>query len=170
MNRPVRSLSPRRLRRLRAQDYTCQTDAELEQLAFGIRFPFRFCAMLVIIALLTQSVVLFAFMLVVSFFGMILSNHPLDYVYNGLIAPALGRPVVPRRCVQIRFACAIATVWLTTIVILLSTGAVTAALSMAVVLAVLALLPSTIDYCVPTAIYNALFARDRTFAYGEGCS
>ena len=152
-------LSPTRLKRLRAQGYTSESNLTLSKMAFGIRFPYRVCVTLVITAIITQSIGLFIFMLGMSLLAILLPNHPFDYVYNLIISKWMKRPQVPPRSLQLKFACTIATLWLAAIVILLAGGQESTALVLAGLLAFVALLPSTIDYCVPSVIYNYLFLK-----------
>jgi SAM-dependent methyltransferase len=149
-------LSQTRLNRLRAQGYTTQTDQTLSDMAFGIRFAYRVCVGVVLIAITFQSIPLFATMMCIAFLGVILPRNPFDYVYNHFLAKALDKPTIPNRSKQIKFACSIATLWLAAIVILMSSGATAFGLILGISLALTAALPSTIDFCVPSAIYNAI--------------
>ena len=70
-------LSETRFNRLRAQCYTCQTNYELSNMAFGFRFAYRICVGIVVTAMATQSLELFSAMLIIAFLGTTLLNHPL---------------------------------------------------------------------------------------------
>ena len=94
-------------------------------------------------------------MFVVAFWGVILPNHPFDYIYNYVLSHWMKKPQLPPRSVQLKFACTIATLWLGAIITLLSMHMETIAFGLAGVLAFVASLPSTIDYCIPSVIYNA---------------
>jgi len=98
-------------------------------------------------------------MLVVAFLGAVLPNHPFDYIYNYVLSNWIDKPKVPARSAQLKFTCTIATLWLTGVVYLMSSGLTSAGLIMAGVLAGMAILPSTLDLCLPSKIYNALFLR-----------
>ncbi len=154
-----KKLSEIRLKRLRAQGYMCQSDEELSEMAFGIRFAYRTCVSIIVVAMLTQSLTLFTIMLCIAFLGVILPNHPFDYVYNFALAKRMKKPKLPPRCIQLKFACTIATLWLASTVYFLFIGHTVTAMILAGSLAITASLPSTIDYCVPSVIYNALFQR-----------
>jgi hypothetical protein len=161
MKKKTEVLSETRLERLRKQGFAAENDLQLSKMAFGIRFAYRTCLAIITIAMITQSIVLFTFMLFVAFLGIVLPNHPFDYVYNFTLSKWLGKPEVPPRPVQLKFACSIATVWLASVVFLLDSGHVTSAMVMAGILAMVAALPSTIDYCVPSEIYVRLFLRNK---------
>ena len=157
MKTKEKTLSARRINRLRAQGYTSQTNEELNGMAFGIRFAYRACVILLSAAVITQSVIMFTVMLVIAFLGIVLPNHPFDYVYNYTISIKWNKLRLPVRSVQLKFACSIATGWIAMVIYLMVSSHATAGTVMAAVLIGIALLPSTIDYCVPSALFNALF-------------
>ena len=155
------TLSEKRIYRLRAQGFTRETKKELSGMAFGIRFAYRSCIALLTVAVLTQSIVLFSVMFVIAFLGIVLPKHPFDYLYNHTLSTWMNRPRVPVRSVQLKFACAIATTWIATVIYLMASGNTTAGILLTVNLILVAMLPATIDYCVPSAIFNALFRRKK---------
>ena len=150
-------LSATRLNYLRDQGYTVQSNKELSNMAFGIRFPYRLCVIILITAIATQSIALFAAMTVLAFLGVVLPNHPFDYIYNYILSGWMDKPRIPARSVQLKFACSIATSWLVAVDYLLYSGATTAGLIMAAVLVLVAMFPSVIDLCIPSLIYKTLF-------------
>ncbi len=152
-----RILSPVRVKRLRGQGYSEESVYDLNQLAVGNRFAFQLCVSIIVLAIIFQSTTLFTAMLVIAFFGVVLPNHPFDYIYNYVLSGWWNRPKLPRRSAQLKFACGIATAWLASVVYFMTAGQTTTALILAGILAVTASLPSTIDLCVPSLIYNALF-------------
>ena len=152
-------LSQTRLNRLRAQGYTAQSDEILSDMSFGIRFAYRTCVCFILVAMATESIALFSAMLCITMFGVILPKHPFDYVYNATLSKVLNKPKLGERSAQLKFACTIASIWVATIVILLSIELTTAALVLAGMLAFTAFLPATIDYCIPSVIYNLIFTE-----------
>jgi hypothetical protein len=154
-------LSEKRVSRLRAQGYTQETKEELTGMAFGIRFAYRACAAILTVAVITQSIAIFSVMLGIAFLGIVLPNHPFDYVYNHTLSSWMNRPKVPARSAQLKFACTLATAWIGTVIYLLVAGHTIVGLAMAVNLILIALLPATTDYCVPSAFYNALLLKKK---------
>ncbi len=150
-------LSKNRLRCLRAQGYVAQTEEELHGLVFGIRFAYRACTIILISAIVMQSVALLLAMTFVGILGVVLPNHPFDYIYNYVLRGWMDKPELPARANQLKFACVISSIWLATIAGLQSAGFTNAGFIMAIILVLVAALPSTIDYCIPSAIYNVLF-------------
>ena len=147
-------LSAARLRRLRAQGYVNESDQQLSDMAFGIRFAYRACLAVVLVAMGTQSVALFSMMMCIAFLGVVLPKHPFDYLYNLTLSRWLNKPKLPKRSMQLKFACIMATIWLASVIVLLAGGFAAAATALAGLLAITAALPGTIDYCVPSLIYN----------------
>jgi hypothetical protein len=161
MNNKKRILPGVRLRRLRAQGFTTQNDQLLTDMAFGIRFAYRVCVIVLLVAISLKSTALFTSMLGIAFLGIVLPNHPFDYVYNYALKGLLNKPGIPMRPSQLKFACMIATAWLGAVVYLMTSGYKTAALSLAAILAAIALLPSTIDLCIPSTIYKVIFREKK---------
>lgn len=151
------TLSEKRINHLRAQGFTHETIKKLTGMAFGIRFAYRSCITLLTLALITQSVALFSVMFVIAFLGIVLPKHPFDYLYNHTFSAWMNKPKVPARSAQLKFACAIASTWIASVIYLMVSGNTTAGTLLTINLILVAMLPATIDYCVPSAIYNALF-------------
>ena len=154
-------LSSIRLARLRAQGYSSETNLTLNEMAFGIRFAYRACTTVLIVAILTKSITLFSIMIGIAFLGVVLPNHPFDYIYNYLLSARMKKPKLPARSNQLKFACMIATLWLASIIYLISTNNITVALIMATILVGIAALPGTIDLCIPSLIYNTYFNKEK---------
>jgi len=152
-------LSAARLNRLHAQGYTSESNVKLTEMAFGIRFAYRSCVVVLIIAMATKSLAVFSFMLGIALLGIVLPNHPFDYVYNIVLSNWMNKPQLPARSRQLKFACLITTIWLAAIIYLMSINNITAGLIMSAILVGIALLPSTIDLCIPSLIYNVLFGK-----------
>ncbi len=154
-------LSDKRLKRLRVQGFINQSDQKLSQMAFGIRFAYRVCTAILIVGVLTKSIVVFSAMCSIAFLGATLPNHPFDYLYNHFLSKRMGKPQLPPRAPQLKFACSIATLWLGTIVYLMSAGSITAACVLAILFVFVAGLLSTTDICIPSIIYNSFPKRIR---------
>ncbi|MFY0652252.1 MAG: DUF4395 family protein [Cyclobacteriaceae bacterium] len=153
-------LSSARLRRLRGQGFTTQSDQLLSDMAFGIRFAYKLCLSFIVLGLVTQRIEFFAAMTVIAFLGVVLPNHPFDYIYNRILSVVMTRPKLPKRSSQLKFACSIATTWLASVSYLMYSGNTTAAMILAGVLASVVLLLSTTDICIPSIFYNLMFPQE----------
>ena len=150
-------LSPRRLYSIRTQGYCNYSDTNLSELAFGNRFAYYLCSFILLIGVITANIPILCAMITVSVFGIILPNHPFDYIYNILLSKTLKKPKLPRRSKQLKFACIVATIWLaTTIYLFYSDLAIAGYVSGGVLFAV-AFLMSTTDICIPSLFYNFIF-------------
>lgn len=146
-----------RINNIRTQGYFDQTDQEVASLALGNRFAYSLCLSIVVVGTALGNVPLLAAMTVVAFFGVVLPNHPFDYLYNYGLRQMLGRPKLPRRSPQLKFACTVATLWLGATVFAFYSGAMTAGYILGGSLAVIAFLVSVFDFCIPSIVYNFLF-------------
>ena len=97
--------------------------------------------------------------MIVAFFGSFPPYHPVDYLYNYVIRHWIGKPKMPSRTNQGRFACGIATVWLGSTIYLFHTGHDIWGYILGTALVIVATLVSTLDICIPSMIYNYLFKK-----------
>jgi hypothetical protein len=103
-------------------------------------------------------------MLLVATFGFILPYHPFDYIYNYMLAKAMGKPKIPPRSEQLKFACTIASIWIATTIYLFFDGFMIAGYTMGAMLLIIAYLVSYLDFCIPSIIYKFLFLRKQKTA------
>lgn len=153
-------LSARRIKWLRSQGYVSQTDQEISNLALGNRFAYQLCTVLLTIGVVTANFWLLLGMLLIAFLGVVLPRHPFDYIYNYLLANMLKRPQLPKRSMQLKFACLIATIWIAITIYLCFNGFSTAAYVLGGMLILVAATVAITDYCLPSTIYNALFNKN----------
>ena len=154
-NNPL--LSTTRLNRLKAQGYCDHSDTELSALAFGNRFAYIVCTVILAIAVATANIPILIAMTMVAFFGIILPYHPFDYIYNHVLRNILDKPKLPPRSKQLKFACVIATIWLIATTYLFYANLTIAAYVLGGLLAAVAFIVSTTDFCIPSTIYNFIF-------------
>lgn len=152
-------ISPTRKRRLEAQGYCDFTDSELTQYKFGIRFAYYVCGSIVALGLLLANLKILTVALAVAFLGSFPPYHPFDYLYNYGVRYLFGKPRIPPRSNQGRFACAMATVMNGGIIFLFYFGLNFWAYVVGAVLVSSAVLVSTIDICIPSIVYNYLFKK-----------
>lgn len=150
-------LSPIRINRLKAQGYFSCSDAEISTLAFGHRFAFAVCSAILAFGVITANIPTLIAMTIVAFFGIILSYHPFDYIYNHVLRRMLNKPKLPPRSKQLKFTCIIATLWLIATIYLFYAGLVIAGYVVGGLLFSVAFMVSTTDFCIPSTIYNAIF-------------
>lgn len=157
---PSYLISPERISRLKVQGYdTGFTDEEISEHAVGNRFAYQMCTVLFSTGLALTSIPVLAVGAIIAFSTVLLPYHPFDYVYNYVIRHWLKRPKLPRRTNQAKFACGIASLWLGIIIYLFYHSLFTWGYVLGGILLVIALLVSTIDFCIPSIIYNKLFRK-----------
>ena len=152
-------LSPKCIHRIREQGYQNYSDKEIRALAYGNRFAYRLCVFLLIIGIVFNSIPILSLMFVVAFMGVVLPNHPFDYIYNHVLSKRMDKPSLPPRSNQLKFACSLATLFIGTIIYLMYNNFMTAAHIVGGILISIAMLVSTIDLCIPSKIYNAIFKK-----------
>lgn len=150
-------LSTTRINFLKAQGYCNLSDAEISELAFGNRFAYIVCGSIVAVAVATAHVPTLIAMTIVAFFGIILPYHPFDYIYNYVLRGMLNKPKLPPRSKQLKFACAIATLWLIVTTYLFYSGLTMAGHVLGGLLVSVAFIVSATDFCIPSMIYNFIF-------------
>lgn len=152
-------LSKERFQRLQEQGYTNQSRETLSQLAFGIRFPYRLCVLILALGVLFSNIPTLSTMFFIAFLGVILPNHPLDYIYNFTLRQRLNKPKVPPRTGQLKFACSMATAIIGLTIYLFLNGYSAAAYTTGALLITVAFLVGSTDICIPSKIYNKLFSK-----------
>lgn len=154
----AKMLSSTRICRIKAQGYDRGfNEDEISQHAVGNRFAYQMCTLLFVTGLVLTNIFILTAAAVIAFLTVILPYHPFDYLYNYGVRHFLTRPKLPHRSAQAKFACGIASVWLTVIIFLFSTDQLIWGYFLGAILFLVALLVSTIDYCIPSLIYNRLF-------------
>ncbi len=149
-------IASNRIKRLRAQGYTKFSDTEVSSFAFGNRFAFKLCTAVVLIGVGSANQAILTAMMFVALAGVILPYHPFDYIYNHLLRQPLNKPKLPPRSKQLKFACAMATIWLATTIWLFCEGFTLSGYVVGGLLAATAALVSVTDICIPSIIYNSM--------------
>jgi hypothetical protein len=152
-------ISARSRKRLEEQGLRGYADSELARHRFGHRFAYFICMSLVVIGLAFKSQPFLLIANAVALLGILPPYHPVDYLYNYSIRHLIGRPKLPPRANQGRFACSIATVLLGIVNYNFYQGSHAVAYGFGAVLLASAFLVTFLDLCIPSRIYNALFER-----------
>jgi hypothetical protein len=156
-----KSVSITTRKRLEIQGFEGYSDEELYKYKTGIRFAYLGCGTIVLLGFLFGNPVFYFIAMIIAFFGAVLPKHPLDYVYNSTVRKFFNYPIVPNRTSQGKFACGIATVWLAAIIYLMLNGMTLVYQAATILLLAQAFVVGTIDFCVPSKIFNALFRKSK---------
>lgn len=153
-------LSELRISRIKEQGFaTGYTDQEICQHAVGNRFAYQMCTLLFTTGLILTSIPILTIAAVIAALTVLLPYHPFDYVYNYGVRNLFNYPKLPPRSSQAKFACGIAALWLSAIIYLFAESLFMWGYLLGLLLFIVAVLVSTIDYCIPSKIYNAIFSR-----------
>lgn len=151
-----------RISRIKAQGYDKGfSDEEISQHAVGNRFAYQMCTLLFTTGLVLTNIPILTVAAGIAFLAVVLPYHPFDYPYNYIVRHLLNRPKLPKRSAQAKFACGMAAIWLSIIVYLFYEKNFVWGYILGGVLFSIAILVSTIDFCIPSLIYNYLSKRIR---------
>ena len=134
-------------------------DQTLKELGYWMRWPFIFCASILISGVALASPAIIWTLAVIAGATVVLPSHPFNYVYNHAVRHLTGTRALPRGTVQGQFACGIGAVWLAGTGYAFYSGATTAGYVLGGVMAAMATLVATTNVCVPSLVYKALFGR-----------
>ncbi|MBI3563383.1 MAG: DUF4395 family protein [Gammaproteobacteria bacterium] len=144
-------------RSLVQQGYQRYTPVELRQLEWGLRFTPAACSLLALYGLYTQQpVVLFIVALLGIWAFFFPAGHPMDLIYNRLLAPAIGAVKLPENPFQRRLACLSAGLMNITAGVLFLLGLPMAALVVGASLLVLQAIVIFTHFCTLSWIYEGL--------------
>ncbi len=151
------TLGSKRLRRLDVQGFDTVDEDLLARVAPWLRMAFGFCATLAIVGTALASTPLLLTLAGIAFVAALSPVHPFDLIYNYGVRYATGTPHLPKRGPPSRFACGLGALWL-----IVTVGAFDASLTMVgyvlgFTLASVAVLVSTLDICIPSMIFRAIF-------------
>jgi hypothetical protein len=142
------------------QGYGALSDEERKELWLGIRFAPALCFAGIALGVVLASPVLLAAMAATAFVGGFLTpKHPFDYLYDLALRPLLGGPSVPPSPAPRRFACQMATPWITAIAVAFVVGLTAVAWALAVPLLLVAAVVTTTNWCLPSLMYGLLHGQ-----------
>ena len=153
----VSTLGPKRLCRLDVQGFDTVDEDLLAQVAPWLRLAFGLCATLAIVGTALASTTLLLTLAGIAFLAAVFPVHPFDLIYNHGIRYATGTPPLPRRGPPNRFACGIGALWLIVTVGAFESPLTSVAYVLGFTLAGVAILVSTMDICIPSMIFRAIF-------------
>ncbi len=155
----AKSIGATSIKRLVEQGFYGFSDVELGNHRFGIRFAYFICMSVVMTGLFLKNQQILLLANIIALLGILPPYHPIDYLYNYAFRHLIGRPKLPHRSNQGRFACSMATVMLATMNYYAYQGNFTVVYIVGSGLLTSAFLVTFLDLCIPSKIYNALFIR-----------
>jgi hypothetical protein len=153
----VNNISPVTRRRLDIQGFTDVEENLLKQTASWLRFPFVLCTILAALGTVLASPTFLYVLTPFAALAAIFPTHPFDLIYNYGIRHLTKTPALPKRGAPSRFACGLGSVWLIVTAITFQAGNPTIGYILGGSLTFVALLVSTINFCIPSIIYRSIF-------------
>lgn len=134
-------------------------DKTLRELGHWMRWPYVFCASILITGVALASPAVIWTLAVIAGATVFMPSHPFNYIYNHGVRYLTGTRPLPRGTMQGKFACGIGALWLAGTGYAFFTGATTVGYVLGGVMAVMATLVATTNICIPSLVYRALFGR-----------
>jgi hypothetical protein len=153
----VNNISSVTRRRLDIQGFTDVDENLLKQTASWLRFPFALCTILAALGTVFASGVFLYILTPFAALAAIFPVHPFDLIYNYGIRHLAKTPKLPQRGAPSRFACGLGSVWLIVTAIMFQEGNLLVGYILGGSLTLVALLVSTINFCIPSIIYRSIF-------------
>ncbi|MCH7891611.1 MAG: DUF4395 family protein, partial [Gemmatimonadetes bacterium] len=147
----------KRLHGLDVQGLDTVDEERLAEVAPWLRLSFGLCATLAIVATALASTPLLFALAAIAFLAGVLPVHPFDLIYNHGVRHATKTPPLPRRGPPARFACGVGALWLIVTVGAFDASWTTVGYVLGFTLAGVAILVSTMDICIPSMIFRAIF-------------
>lgn len=155
----MKTLSQVTRARLEMQGFTNLSDGELLELRPWLRLsPIITIAWMATGIALASARVIWA-LLPFSILGVILPGHPFDVIYNFGIRYFIGGRKLPRYHWARRACCLLASLWAAGVGWAFHGGAIMLAHVLGGMFIAAALLPVTIDFCIPSYLYGLIFGK-----------
>jgi hypothetical protein len=159
--------------RLEMQGFVGLDDGRLVEIRPWLRLAPALCATWAAVGTALAAPAPFWALVPVAALGALRRGHPFDALYNHGLRHLLGRRPLPPYGAPRRFACGVAAVWLVATAVAFGGGATTLGRALGAAFVSVALLPATIDFCIPSFIFGLLFGwpvacERRDLAEGSG--
>lgn len=146
-------------RRLEMQGFVGHDDATLAEVNLWLRLSPALCMTVAAVGTILASPAILALLVPFALAGALLPGHPFDVVYNHGIRHLIGTRRLPPYRAPRRFACGVASLWLTAAATTLALGATTLGLAMGWAMVLLAGSHVLTGFCVPSFLYGLLFGK-----------
>lgn len=144
---------------LTIQGYAALGEADRRKLWLGLRFAPALCLAGVAVGTAAGSPTLLLALAATALVGGFLApKHPFDYAYDLALRPLLGGPRIPPSPAPRRFACQLATPWISAVAVALLAGSPTLAWVLAAPMLASAVTVTATNWCMPSFVYGRLLA------------
>ena len=153
------AISDKLLHRLDVQGFDHIEKSKLAEVAPWLSMAFGVCATLAFTGTVTASPTILVILMPLALLGAIFPTHPIDAIYNVFIRPITKTSKLPKRGMPSRSACGLGTVWLGLTAWAFYSGYMMAGYILGGALTGVATLVATINICIPSIIYRAIFGQ-----------
>jgi hypothetical protein len=150
--------------RLEAQGFRNLDDGTLAEIGPWMRWSPAICAVVMAIGTILASPPVLWGLAGIALLGALFPRHPFDLLYNHGVRHLTGTRPLPRHGPQRRFACGVATVWLTGTAFAFHQGAMALGYVLGGAITAVATLVAVTHFCIPSLVYNTLFRQAATSA------
>ncbi|MGE5803879.1 MAG: DUF4395 family protein [Gemmatimonadota bacterium] len=158
-------------RRLDIQGFESVADAALAPVARWLRLAFALCAVMGGVGTAMASPTILLLLAPIAGLAALSPVHPFDLIYNYGIRYVTKTGPLPRRGAPSRFACGLGAVWLVATAWAFQAGHPLLGYVLGGLLTTVAVLVSTIDFCIPSFVYRSILGfPPRRAAVKEGAS
>ena len=158
------AISPTTRTRIEIQGFVGLSDTTLAGINYGLRWAPAFCLLWTATGTALGSAGVLWALVPFAALGAVLDGHPFDVLYNHFVRHVFGAPHLPRYPMPRRFACMLATVWLSAAAWSFQTGAVLTGQLLGYGLVAAAYVTVSTGFCIPSYLYGLLFGRPRAEA------
>lgn len=149
-------MPPRTRRRLEIQGYSCSTTSAFPEVVPWTRFSPALCSMIGAVGTILASPVILGALVPFAALGAVFRRHPFDLLYNHGIRGLTGTPQLPPNGAPRRFACGVATVWLSATAIAFLSSMTLAGYVLGGLFVAVSGLVATTHICIPSIVYRTL--------------
>lgn len=144
-------------KRLETQGYCNIEEQRLEETVNWLRLAPAVCLLGVLIGTILQSHLLLAAFVPIAFLGIILPHTPFGYFYNFVIRKWTGTAKLPENKAPRRFACFVATLWVSATALSFYTGRILLGQILGIAMVFVAGLMTFGHYCIASVIWRKIF-------------
>jgi hypothetical protein len=155
----MHTVSPVTRRRIEMQGFVGLDDATLAEVGPWLRLAPAICMLWAVVGTVLAAPTVIWALIPFAALGAIRRGHPFDMIYNYGLRHVLGTRRLPPYNAPRRFACAFATIWLAGTGLAFYVGAPMLGYVLGATLALVALVPTTTDFCIPSFLYGLLFGK-----------
>lgn len=157
-------------RRLELQGFTGLSEQRQREVDRWLRLAPAICLIWAAAGFYQASPEIIAALIPFAALGALLPTHPFDVIYNYGIRFLTGGEKLPPYSAPRRFACALATVWLTVNALLFHFQATQMGYAMGILFVTVPFINITLGLCMPSYLYRLFFGYPKTQNTGQEIS